>query len=306
MSDIDLPKDCLPGGMLDDAATVSLCNAQAMQQVKSFSFDGKFNLLAIFPVEGAGGEGSIQLSGAIVLPDRLSFKVSLNPDGEMVEINAVVIGEDSYFRVPELNQWFKGSPSGGPPGSEFLEVVQLVGLLQLPNDAGATLQEPVDLDDGTRGYVLVSDQTGQGSGMEGFGFPGGNLIRVVGADDFLTREIRVAVEGADDEMRDLMTINYHGYNEPQEIEPPAEYITLPDDSMGSGALVAPTIMGFARNEEGDIEVTFSEPVYVQGKVELYVLDQCAEQVREMLGGSRGAEPGRRMLGQPRPTALAAV
>ncbi len=227
MSDIDLPKDCLPGGMLDDAATVSLCNAQAMQQVKSFSFDGKFNLLAIFPVEGSGGEGSIQLSGAIVLPDRLSFKVSLNPDGEMVEINAVVIGEDSYFRVPELNQWFKGSPSGGPPGSEFLDVVQLVGLLQLPNDAGATLQEPVDLDDGTRGYVLVSDQAGQGSGMEGFGFPGGNLIRVVGADDFLTREIRVAVEGADDEMGNLITINYHGYNEPHEIEPPAEYITLP-------------------------------------------------------------------------------
>ncbi len=227
MSDIDLPKDCLPGGMLDDAATVSSCNAQAMQQLKSFSFDGKFNLLAIFPVEGAGGEGSIRLSGVIVLPDRLSFKVSLNPDGEMVEINAVVIGEDSYIRVPELNQWFKGSPPGSPPGSEFLDVVQLVGLLYLPNDAGATLKEPLNLDDGTRGYVLVSDQTGQGSGMEGFGFPGGNLIRVVGADDFLTREIRVAVDGADDEMGNLITISYHGYNEPHEIEPPAEYITLP-------------------------------------------------------------------------------
>ena len=157
--DIDLPADCLPGGMLDDAATVSSCNAQAMQQVKSFSFDGEFNLLAIFPVEGPNaGEGSIRISGAIVLPDRFRFKISLNPDGEMIEMNGVVIGEDSYIRDPESAQWFKGSP----PEDDFLGVVQLVGLLHLPNDASAALNESIDLDDGTRGYVLVSDQTGMG------------------------------------------------------------------------------------------------------------------------------------------------
>ena len=232
--DIDLPPDCLPGGMLGDAATVSSCNAQAMQQVESFSFDGEFNLLAIFPVEGIGEEGSIRISGAIVLPDRLRFKISLNPDSEMIEMNGVVIGEDSYIRDPESNQWFKGSP----PDSDFLGVVQLVGLLRLPNDASATLNESIDLDDGTRGYLLVSDQTGQESGMEGLGLLGGNLIRVVGADDFLTREIRIVVEGVDDEARDLITIRYHGYNEPLEIEPPAKYLTFPDDSMGSGYLGA--------------------------------------------------------------------
>ena len=267
--DIDLPADCLPGGMLDDAATVSSCNAQAMQQVKSFSFDGEFNLLAIFPVEGPNaGKGSIRISGAIVLPDRFRFKISLNPDGEMIEMNGVVIGEDSYIRDPESAQWFKGSP----PEDDFLGVVQLVGLLHLPNDASAALNESIDLDDGTRGYVLVSDQTGLGSGMEGFEFPGGNLTRVVGADDFLTREIRVPVEGLDDEMRDLLTISYHGYNEPHEIEPPAEYVILPGESMESGAMGAPTVVGLVRNEEGDVEVTFSEPVHVQGEVELYVLD----------------------------------
>ena len=40
--------DCLPGGMLDDAGTVSSCNSQAMQQVESFSFNGEFKLLAVF------------------------------------------------------------------------------------------------------------------------------------------------------------------------------------------------------------------------------------------------------------------
>ena len=32
------------------------------------------------------------------------------------------------------------------------------------------------------------------------------------------------------------------------------------------------MLGLVRNEEGDVEVTFSEPVHVQGEVELYVLD----------------------------------
>ena len=261
--DIDLPPDCLPGGMLGDAATVSSCNALAMQQVKSFFFYGEFNLLAAFPVEGAGEEGSIRISGAIAPPDRFRFKISLNPDGEVIEMNGVVIGEDSYIRDPESDQWFKGSP----PEADFLGVVQLVGLLQLPNDASAALNESIDLDDGTRGYVLVSDQTGMESGMEGFEFPGGNLTRVVGADDFLTREIRVPVEGLDDEMRDLITISYHGYNEPHEIEPPAEYVILPGESMESGAMGAPTVVDLtAEPGSNAVLVRLSKTIYVRGDI----------------------------------------
>ena len=265
--DVDLPADCLPGGVLDDAATVSLCNAQAMLQIESFSFDGEFNLLAVFGAQ-SDGEGSIKLSGSIVLPDRLRFQISLDADGEMVEMNGAIIGQDMYMQDPESDQWLKGSTAE----ADFLGVVQMVGLLHLPNDADAVLNESIDLDDGTKGYVLVSDQTGQAGGMEGLGFPAGSLTWVVGADDFLTRDISVAVEGLGDEMGNFLTIRYRGYNDPHEIEPPAEYITLPDDAMQSGDMGAPTVVGFARNDEGDIEVTFSESVYVKGKVELYVLD----------------------------------
>ena len=200
----------------------------------------------------------------------------------MIEINGVVTGEDTYIRGPESNMWFKGSS----PDAEYLGIVQMVGMLHLPNDVKASLNESIDLNDGTRGYVLVSDQPDQGRGMEGFEFPGGNLIRVVGVDDFLTREIRVAIEGVDDEVRDLITISYHGYNEPLEIEPPTQYVSLPEESMEPGAMGAPTVAGFARNEEGDIEVTFSEPVYVQGEVELYVLDpETGGWGLPLLGGS---------------------
>ena len=274
--------DCLPGGALDDAATVASCNAQAMQQIEGFSFEGDFDLLALFPVEGAGtGESFIRLSGSTIPPDRLRFKISLGPEGEMIDVNGVVIGDDTYVKDVESDVWFKGTP----PETDFLTVVQVVGFLHLPNDANAALEESIDLGDGSSGYVLVSDQTGVEGGMGGPG-TGGSLTRIVGVNDFLTREVRVAAEGLDGETRDIITINYVGYNEPIEIEPPTQWFNLPDLPVESGAMGKPTVAGLARNEAGDIEVTFSEPVYVEGKVELYVLDpQTGGWGLPLLGGS---------------------
>ena len=66
---------------MDDATTFIACNTQAMQQYESFSFDdATFNLLAVFPVEGApegAGEGLMRLSGGVLLPDKLQYTVSL-------------------------------------------------------------------------------------------------------------------------------------------------------------------------------------------------------------------------------------
>ena len=278
------PSNCPPGGVLDDVETISSCAEQAMQQVKSFSFEGEFNLLNLFsgmgpgmgpgagPKPGGPGaepEGLMRLSGAIVRPDRLRFEISYAPDGEMIQITAVVIGTDIYMQDPESEMWFKETP----PESDFLSAVQMVGMLQLPRESGATLKEPVDLDDGTRGYVLSYDQTGQQGGMEGFGVPGGNLVITVGVDDFLTKEVRVTLENANDEASSyLLTIKYHGYNEPTEIEPPAQYVTLPDDSREPEAVGPTTVVRLAKNEDGDVEVTFNKPIHVQGQVELYVLD----------------------------------
>ncbi|MCE2405625.1 MAG: hypothetical protein J4F43_10785 [Dehalococcoidia bacterium] len=268
-----LSAECLPGGVLDDAATISSCSIEASQQVTGFSFDATFNLLAVFPIEGVEGEAmsAMELSGRVSPPDGFEYMISLGPEGEMIEIRGLAIGTDAYTQDPESGQWYKGTPFD----SEFLSVVPLVEMLLPPSDAGATLSETLELDDGTKGYVLLYDQPDQGSGMEGFGFPGGDLTRVVGADDFLTREVRIGVEGLDNEVRDLLAITYHGYNEVYEIEPPQEYITLPDfpdDGFEPGSSEPPTILGLATNEDGDIQVMFSEPVHVQGEVELYVLD----------------------------------
>ena len=274
-----LAADCLLGGVLDNVATIFSCAEQAMQQVKSFSFEGEFNLLALFPSEDAGTASLMTISGAIVLPDRIRFEISFSAEGEMIQTAGVVIGGDTYMRDPESDMWFKGNP----PDADFLEVVPLVGLLLSPKHSNATLNESISLDDGTEGYVLTYDQTGQQSGTEG---PGSKVVVVLGADDFLTREVSVALVDVNDEAPNLVTIRYHGYNEPKEIEPPAQYVTIPENSMDSEAPGAPTVVGFARNEDGDVEVRFSEPVSVQGQVELYVLDSATGGwVLPLIGGS---------------------
>ena len=56
--------------------------------------------------------------------------------------------------------------------------------------------------------------------------------------------------------------------------------------MGPGMPGALTVVGFAKNEAGDVEVTFSKPVHVQGEVELYVLDpQTGGWGLPLIGGS---------------------
>ena len=268
---INLSADCLPGGVLDNAATVLSCGMQAIQQVESFSFEGKVDLLALFPiaVDGVGtGEGAIRLNGAFVAPDKLQFTVSMEAEGEKIEINGLTIGQDAYVQDPESGQWFKGVL----PDTDFLGSIQMVSTLQIPNDPNAALGESVELEDGTKGYAIVSDQTGLGGGMSGFGFPGGNLTWIVGVDDFLTREVRVSVEGPSDEPLDFMSMSYRGYNESFDIEPPAEYLALPEELMQSEPPGVAMVVGLTKNDEGDVEVMFDKSVQVQGTVELYVLE----------------------------------
>ena len=264
-----LSPDCPPDGTLSDAGAVASCSALAMQQVTSFSFTGEIALVALFSGEAAvAADASMRISGTIVLPDRLRFTVALGPAEERIAIHGVTVGNDTYVQDPESGQWFQGTP----PDSDVLAALQLVGLLLVPNDPGASLSGPVDLDDGSRAYVLVSDEPGQESGTELPLGSGGRVTRTVGVTDFLTTGVRVTAQGLDGETRDFLTISYQGYDEPFAIEPPAEYLPLPDAVLESGTPGAPRVEGLTRNGAGDVDVTFSEPVYVEGDVALYVLD----------------------------------
>ena len=96
----------------------------------------------------------------------------------------------------------------------------------------------------------------------------GSLTRVVGADDFLTREVRVSVVGFGGEAGDIVTISYRGFGETLSIEPPENYIELPPEAFDSGVQEPAMVSGLARNGDGNVEVTFSKPVFVQGEIVL--------------------------------------
>ena len=265
----DHSMDCPTDGSLTSTATVTSCSIQAAGGIKSFSFDASMDLLGLFPTGETGGdEGSIQLSGTVVQPDRLQFTITLGPIGEMIEISGIVIGADTYFQDPESAFWLKGTL----PDDDLLSSLQMVGMLMLPIDPGASMDTTLTLDDDSMVYIIVLNQPFLG-GEAGFAPLQSNTVtRSVGIADFLTREVRVSSTGLDGATSDFITINYHSYNAPAEIEPPASYIPLPDDAMDAEPMEDIVVEGLSRNADGDVEVTFSGPVFVEGEVELYVLD----------------------------------
>ena len=264
-----LSVECPTDGTLSSAADISSCSALAVEQVNSFSFDATINLFALFAMgEDPGEEAAIRLSGSVALPDRLQFQVTIGPEGEMITISGVQIGSDTYVQEPESGQWFRG----GPDEAGFFTYLELVNSLQPPGDDGVSLDGTTDLDDGTTAYLLVSEEPPPASET---GFPlgsGTTVTTLVGVADFLIREVRVSTESSDGESLDFIAISYHGYNEVAEIEPPANYLSLPEGPIGPGPDEPPMVVGLTRNDDGDVEVLFNRPVFVEGNVELYVLD----------------------------------
>ena len=72
----------------------------------------------------------------------------------------LTIGRDAYVQDPESGQWFKGVP----PDAEFLGSIQMVGLLQIPNDPNSALKETVELEDGTKATRLSRIRRAQEAG----------------------------------------------------------------------------------------------------------------------------------------------
>ena len=204
---------------------VTSCGILAAQDIESFSFVAEVNLLSLFPVDGSGGSDfTMTLNGIVVQGSRLQFEMVLNIAGATSTTNGVFIGDDTYFRNPGTGEWYEGDP----PDTEFLTALQLVGFLIAPNDRTASFDGTLDLDDGAQAYVLISEFSGQGGGAGLAPGSAGRVTRAVDATDFLTRQVIVAEEDSDGELREFVTIAYSGYNEPYELDPPDEL--LPDSN----------------------------------------------------------------------------
>ena len=256
-----------------------------MEGVRSFSFEGVIDLFALFALgeaEGDINEAAMRLSGSMIIPDRISYRIDIGPEEEMASIAGVQIGMDVYVQDPASGLWFKEAPSA----SDSLEALQLVGMFMTAIDPGISLDGTAKLDDGTAVYRLVSRQPALGSEALFLSGTGTSMTVLVGAADFLTRQVRISAQTPDGESRDFIVISYHGYNEAADIEEPASYVELPDVTIDPAEPGPGVVVGLTRNDDGDVEVMFNEPVFVVGSVELFVLDDATGGWRlPLLGGS---------------------
>jgi hypothetical protein len=192
----------------------------------------------------------------------------LGPEGEAIETSGIIINEDFFTQDPATKLWFKSVPQD----EQSLAPLQQVGILYLPQDVPTALEEVIDLEDGTKAYALVSEGEGLGEDAAMLGLSAGGLTRIVGTDDFQTKEVRATIEGPDGESRNLFVIRYHGFGEDLSVEPPDNFVELPPDAMIGGIEEPATVLSLSRNADGNVEVTFSKPVFVEGEIVLYVLE----------------------------------
>ena len=213
-----LGPECLPDGAVTDPAVIIACSRAATLLQERFSFSGAFSFFGAIPIEGAqGGEGDTELSGVVVLPDRISLDITLRPDGQEINTAVILIGDDYYARFPDTDLWIKGAPDG----EASLGQVEMLSQLFLAQEVPTALQEVVTLDDGRKAYVLFSVGVAEDETLSG------DVTRIVTVDDFLTQEVRVAAPGLDGQTRDVVTVTFTDYGEAPDVEAPAGAIEIP-------------------------------------------------------------------------------
>ena len=241
-----LPPECSPGGQLTDAAIIASCNARAMEQVESFSFAMELNLAAMLPVSGdEPGLGAVRAEGSLVLPDRLRFTMRLGEADSEVVTTMIAVGSDVYVKDPLGSGWYKDSG-----GETDVSLVEQLRTLNQPTVAPTELVGLVDLEDGSRGYVLVVVAAND---LEGFGglVGEGTQTFIVDVEDFLTKQFTVEIEhdsiqqenGIQEENDSLVTVKFYAYNSPVDVSPPKDFTAFPTPQTGSPVPLVPHMAG---------------------------------------------------------------
>ena len=122
-----LPSGCVPGGDLDDPASVSTCNAAAMARLETYSFEMTLSLapsLALVHDPPDAEIGAMTIAGAVRLPESMQFTLSVGGGGFRLEISSIQIGDDIYVKDPMLGAWYKDSV-GATAGEGLLAIEQL-------------------------------------------------------------------------------------------------------------------------------------------------------------------------------------
>ena len=264
----ELPPECLTDGSLTDPKLIASCSFEAMGRLRSVKVDVNFNLGAILlgelPPDAELPE--IQMQVARVFPDEFSITMT-GPDGEIMQF--IFADGESYVNDVMSGGWVKIPNTPEDTAAMLLSLNMVEQQMQELDN-----QEVVLSDDGSQ-YIVSFQPPIEQAGMQA---PPLLTQLVINTQNFLHDSVSVLIVDAEGMSNKIAEFQYSSHDEPFTIDAPESYVEA-DASMfppGSGSFggnsEVPEVVALTKNGEGDVEVTFSEPVTLIGEVGLYVLE----------------------------------
>ncbi len=269
----ELPPECLTDGSLTDPKLIASCSFEAMGRLRSVKADVDFNLGALLPGELPPDAElpRMQMQVARVFPDEFSITMT-GPDGKIIQF--IFVDGESFVSDTASSQWVKIPNAPDETAAMLLSLNMVEQQMQELDNQDIMWQEVVLNDDGSQ-YLVSFQPPVEQSGIQA---PPLLTQLVIDAQNFLQDSVSLLIVDAEGMSNKIAEFQYSSHDEPFTIDAPENYIEA-DASMippGSGSIggnsEVPKVVALTKNGNGDVEVTFSDPVTLIGDVGLYVLE----------------------------------
>ena len=249
-----------------------------MENLQSVRTDVELNLAAALPVElpPDSETPSMRLQIALVYPSNFSV-VMTGPQGEVIEY--ISLDDALYFNDGGPVGWikFQDIPEGETEG--VLSVMDLVEAQLQEIDSPDIEWKDVALTEDGFSYIvsfLKETELTETGGLVGIQPPTTEVRMTVDAETFVLYSTYLLVPLPEGESRKFAEFRFSDHDEAFTIEPPDEYtdVITSDDAEPSAEVPEGELeeVVLSKNAEGDVEVTFSKAVTVEGEIGLYVME----------------------------------
>ena len=271
-SSSELPDECLTDGSLTDSKLIATCSFAAMSLLKSVRAEVDFDLGALMPGGPPPGSEvpSIKMQVDRVLPE--DFRVTMTgPGGEAFEF--IFVNGESYINDEASGEWFKIPQTPDETAAMLMSLNMVEQQLSELDNQDIVWGETEVSEDGSQ-YVVSYKPPAEQAGA---GAPPMELQLNVDAQTFLQKSVSLQLVDEEGMGLKIAEFRYSDHDAPFTIEAPESYLE-PDPSLmqpGSeafGLSEGPSVTSLSKNDDGNVEVTFSEPVTLVGEVGLYVLE----------------------------------
>ena len=282
-----LPAECRTDGSLTDSNLVVKCSHSAMTQLRSLRSELKIYFATVLPLDLRPGEAQPVRETRITRVFPNDFSVSMSETHGPAD-RVISVGGDLYLNECEADTWTR-RPNAPREIADYLVILDAFELQFAEDEGSGLVWSEVIHDDSKSDYLLSLPLVDPNTIL---GQPVFKTHLVIDSGTFLKESsslivVRDGVEQVTSELK------YFSYNEPIDIVAPDKFVDAdsPEFSVCRAAIVPPKrseraeIIGVSWDAEGNVAVTFSEPVTLTGDVGLYALEAPRDWTLPYLDGS---------------------